>query len=161
MVAAVIADRAHVDLRRQPEIEDLGDHVGGLEIEVASGNAAGSTSRSLRDVVGGRRVALLRATQDHAVVDADGRAVGEGQIIRARRQADIVDDELAFVLRNDLADLVLDRLENAFGGLDAGAGGRADMKLDLAAVDGGKKSRPTSINSTPPSASIETARPER
>ena len=47
-VVAVVADGAHVDLRRQAEIEDLGHDVGGLEIEHASGKAAGSTSRSLR-----------------------------------------------------------------------------------------------------------------
>ena len=33
IVGAVIADGAHVDLRRQAEIEDLRDDVGGLEVE--------------------------------------------------------------------------------------------------------------------------------
>ena len=66
---------------------------------MSSGNAAGSTSRSLRDVVGGRRVALLQRHQDHAVIDADRRAVGEGEIVGARRQADIVDDQLAVAAR--------------------------------------------------------------
>ena len=50
------------------------------------------------------------------------------------------------LLGNDLADLVLDRLEDLLGRLDAGSGRRADMELDLAAVDDGKKSRPTSAN---------------
>ena len=80
-------------------------------------------------------MAFLQRHQDHAVVDADRRAVGEGEIVGARRQADVVDDQLAVVLRDDLADLVLDRLEDALGRLDARAGRRADMELDLAAVD--------------------------
>ena len=80
-------------------------------------------------------MAFLERDQDHAVIDADRRAVAEGEIVVARRQADIVDDQLALVLRNDLADLVLDRLEDLLGLLDAGAGRRAHVQLDLAAVD--------------------------
>ena len=49
IVGPVVADGAHVDLRRDAEIQDLRHHVGGLEVEHASsGKAAGSTSRSLR-----------------------------------------------------------------------------------------------------------------
>src|SRR5258708_2052191 len=52
-----------------------------------------------------------------------------------RRESDIVDDQSAVLLRNDPADLVRDRLEYRLGAFDAGAGRRANVKLDLAAVD--------------------------
>ena len=106
---------------------------------MTSGNAAGSACAQLAHIFAGRRVAVLQRHQDHAVIDADGRAVGEREIVGARRQADIVDDQIALALRNDFADLVLDRLEDVFGGLDPGAGRRADVKLDLPAVDGRKE----------------------
>ena len=44
-------------------------------------------------------MAFLQRHQDHAVIHADGRAVGEGEIVGARRQADIVDDQLAVAAR--------------------------------------------------------------
>ena len=50
---------------------------------------------------------------DHPIIGADGRTVGEGKIVGTRRQPDIVDDEAALVLGDDLPDLVLDRLEDA------------------------------------------------
>ena len=131
----VIADGPHVDLRRQAEIQDLGDDVGRLEIEDDLGEGVGKHLAQLAHVVGGRRVALLQRHHDHTVVGADGRAVGEGQVIGACRQADIVDDELPLVLGDHLSDLVLDRLEDALGGLDARSGRRADMELNLPAVD--------------------------
>ena len=82
---------------------------------------------------------FLQRHQDHTVIDADGRAVAEGQVVGARRQADIVDHELALAWWNHVADLVLHRLEDAFGVLDPGARGRTDVKLDLPAIDDRKK----------------------
>jgi hypothetical protein len=70
---------------------------------------------------------------------------------------DIVDDEVEISLRNDLAGLIFDLLENALRRFDARRGGRADVKLDLAAVDRGKESRPTRVSMKPPSARIRTA----
>ena len=87
-------------------------------------------------------VPVLQRHQDHAVIDADRRAVGEGQIIEPRRQADVVDDQLALARRDDVADLVLDGLEDLLGLLDAGAGRSADVKLDLPAVDDRKEVAP-------------------
>jgi len=39
------------------------------------------------------------------------------------------------LLRNDFANLVLDRLEYRLGAFDAGSGGSTNVKLDLTAVD--------------------------
>ena len=84
-------------------------------------------------------MSLLQRHQDHAVIDADGRAVGEGEVVHPLRHADIVDDEVAIALRNDLADLVLDLLEDALGRFDAGCRRGADVKLDLSAIDRGEE----------------------
>ena len=48
VLGAVVADGAHVDLRRNAEIENLRHHVGGLEVEDRLREGAGSTWRSLR-----------------------------------------------------------------------------------------------------------------
>ena len=74
-------------------------------------------------------------TSIDAVVDAGRRAVAEGVIVGTRRQADIVDDQLALVLGDDLPDLVLHRLEDLLGLFNARSGRRAHVQLDLAAVD--------------------------
>ena len=135
IVGLVIADGADVDLRRQPEVQNLGHDIGRLEIERAFRKCGGQYLTQFLDIVGGRLVALLQRDLDHAVIDPDRRAIGECQIVGARRQSDIVDDQAAVVFRNDLANLVLDRLEYRLGAFDAGAGGRANVKLDLAAID--------------------------
>ena len=139
IVGAIATDDPNVDLRRQSEIEDLGDHVGGLEIEGHRRKGGRQHLAEPAHVVGGRRVPLLERDQDHAVVDVDGRAVGESEVVRPLRHADVVDDEVAVARRNDLADLVLDLLEDALGRFDAGRRRRADVELDLSAVDGGEE----------------------
>ena len=92
------------------------------------------------------------------ILDADGRTVGEGEVIWPRRQADIIDNELAILFWNHLVDLVLDSLEDPFGAFDTGSG----RKRGRAAGSGrrrspGKKSRPTSIIIAPPSERIRAA----
>ena len=67
----------------------------GLEIERDIRERGRQHLAQLAHIVGGRRVALLERDQDHAVIDADGRAVGERQIVGTRRQPDIVDDQLS------------------------------------------------------------------
>ncbi len=51
-------------------------------------------------------------------------------------KSQIVDDVRHLTLRNHLADRRLDRVAQRRGFLDAGAGARAQVQLDLAAVDG-------------------------
>ena len=116
---AVAADDASVDLRRQSEIENLGRHVGGLEIEGHRRKGGRQRLAEPAHVIGGRRVSILERHQDHAVVGADGRPVGEGEVVGSLRHPDVVDDEVAISLRNDLADLVFDLLENALRRFDA------------------------------------------
>jgi len=55
------------------------------------------------------------------------------------RYSDVVDDEFSLAFRNDFPNLVLNRLENGFGRFDPGAGGSADVELDLPTIDGRKE----------------------
>ena len=132
---AVIADGPHVDLSRHPEIQDLSDHIGSLKIENVFRKRRRQRLPQLAHIIGGGQVPVLQRYQDHAVIDADRRAVREGQIIEARRQPNVVDDQRALVRRNDVADPVLDCLEDLLGLLDAGAGRGADVKLYLPAIN--------------------------
>ena len=135
----VIADGPHVDLGGKSEIEDLGDDIGGLEIECHLRERRRQHFAQPTHILAGRGMALLQRHQNDAVIDADGRAVGECQVVRPRRQPDIVDDQFPFAFGDDLADLVLHRLKDALRGFDPGAGRRPDVELDLTTVDGGKE----------------------
>ena len=87
-------------------------------------------------------MAVLQRHQDHAVIDADRRAVGEGEIVGARRQADVVDDQLAVAARGSTSRILSSTAwKMLLGRLDARAGRRADMELDQAAVDQPGRSR--------------------
>jgi hypothetical protein len=133
---AIVADDPNVDLRRQAEIEDLGDHVGRLEIEGHRRECGRQRLAEAAHVVGSWGVALFERDQDRTVVDVDGGAVGESEVVWPLRHADVVDDEVAVTGRNDLADRVLDLLEDALSGVDAGRRRGANVELDLPTVDG-------------------------
>src|SRR5260370_24834716 len=134
-IVGAVAHRPDVDLRRQSEIQDLRYDIGRLEIEGVFRECGGQDLTQLLDVSGCRLVALLECYLDDAIVDPDGRAVGECQIVGSRRQSNIVDHQGAVLLRNDLANLVLDRLENRLGAFDAGAGGSPNGEVELAPLD--------------------------
>ncbi len=135
ILGAVVADRAHVDLRRDAEIENLRHHVGRLEVEDTLREGRRKHLAQLADIVDCRWVIFLERDQYDAVVEAGRGAVAERVVVGTLRQADIVDDRLAFVLGDDLADLVFHSLENLLGLFDARARRRAHVQLDLAAVD--------------------------
>src|SRR5215510_8396047 len=136
---AIPADGPDIDLRRQSEIKDLGDHVRSLKIERHFRKRGRQHLAQLADVAGGRGVPLFECHQDHAVVRANSRTVGERKVVHTLRYPDVVDNEVTLPLGNDLSNLILDRLEDAFGRFDSGAGGRANVKLDLPSVDGRKE----------------------
>ena len=154
----VVAHRPDVDLRRQSEVQNLRHDIGRLEIEHVLRECGGQHLTQFLDIVGGRLVALLERHLDDAIVDPDRRAVGECQIVGSRRQSDIVDDQGAVLFRNDFADLVLDRLEYRLGAFDAGSGGSANMKLDLAAVDQREKVPPNERRASPRRGRVSTRR---
>src|SRR4029077_13827834 len=136
---AVIPDSSDIDLRRKPEVENLGHNVGGLKIEHVLRKCGCQCGAQLADIFCCRRVAILERDQDGAVIHADRRSVGESEVVCARRQSDIVNDQRAFIPWDDLANLIFDLLKNLFGDFNPGTGGRTDMQLDLAAIDERKK----------------------
>src|SRR6202158_4931896 len=138
-IVLVVAHRPDVDLRRQSEVQNLRYDIGRLEIEYVLRECGGQYLTQFLDVVGGRLVALLERHVDDAIVDPDRRAVGECQIVASRWQSDIVDDQRAVLVRNDLANLVLNRLKYRLGAFNAGPGGSANVKLDLPPVEERKK----------------------
>lgn len=119
----IVSDGAHVDLRRDAEVENLRHHVSGLEVEHFFGKRVGQHLAQLANVILGGLVPLPQRNQDNAVIDADRCPVAEGIIVGSGWQANIVDDQLSLVLGYDLADLVFDRLEDLLGLLDPGSGG--------------------------------------
>ena len=56
------------------------------------------------DIFGRWGVILFQRDLDDAVIDADRRPIREGEIIEARREPDIVYDELEILLRDHLSD---------------------------------------------------------
>ena len=119
----------------QAEIQDLRDDVGRLEIEHDIRKRGRKHLAQLAHVVGGRRVALLQRHHDHPVIGADGRAVGEGEIIGACRQPDIVNDQRRSVSGTTSRILSSTAWKMPSVRLDARSGGSAHMQLNLAAVD--------------------------
>ena len=87
------------------------------------------------DVVGGRLVIFLQADERVAVLRADGAGVLIGHVDAGERQADIVDDIVELIGRNDAAHGLFDQIEQARGLLDAGAGLGADVHQDLPGID--------------------------
>jgi hypothetical protein len=71
VVRAVAANCPNIDLRRQPKIENLGDHVGRLEIERFFGKFGRQHLAQLADVAGRWRVLLLKGHQNHTVIGAN------------------------------------------------------------------------------------------
>src|SRR5258708_10748068 len=128
-VVQVVAHGSDVDLRRQSEVQNLRYDIGRLEIECVLWERGGQDLAQFLDVVGGRLVALLERHLYDAIVDPYGRAVGECQIVGSLWQSYIVDDQGAVLLRNDLANLVLDRLESRLRAFNTGFGRGAKVEL--------------------------------
>ena len=82
---------------------------------------------------------LVQRDQDLAVGAGDGRDVALRDGRPAVRDADVVDQHVDLVGRNDVADLAFDRGEARLGLLDARAGGTARMQPHLAGIDGGEE----------------------
>ena len=113
-IVGAVANRADIDLRRKTEVQDLRHDVGRLEIERVLRECRRQHLAQFPDVVRGRLVPVLERHENGAVVHTDRRAVGECEIVGTRRKPDIVDDQRPVPLRNHLADLVFDRLEDRF-----------------------------------------------
>src|SRR5579863_10381455 len=132
---AIPTNRPDVDLSRQTKIEDLGDHIGRLKIECRLWKLSREHLAQLADITRSRRMPLPESHENHAVVGSDGRAVCKGQVVHTLRYADVVDDELPLLVRDNITKFVFDGLEKSLGGFDSGAGRGANVQLDLSGVD--------------------------
>ena len=131
----IVADHLQVDRRGHAEIQDLADHVGRQEGEGGAGKLARQLLAHRLDVVRRRRVVRLEADQDVGVLDADRPRVVVGHVDAADAEADVVDDAVQLIGRNDLVDRFADPVGELGGLLDPRAGLRPHMDLDLPAID--------------------------
>ena len=99
------------------------------------GKRFGSSARSSVTNSSVGRCPSLQRQQDLAVERADGAGVAVREVDAAVRHAEVVEDGLELVRRDQLADRRLDLVGEARGLLDAGAGRRAHVQADLAGVD--------------------------
>jgi DNA-binding transcriptional ArsR family regulator len=136
LIASIVAAlKLHVDLRRHAEIQHLRDEVGRLEVEEHVRKSPSQFEAQPFDDIAGRLVTFAEFDLDRAVVDPDLAAVGEGEIVEAKRQPNVIEDEFKILRIDGRADLVLDLLEDLFRPLDASASGCAHVQLDEARID--------------------------
>ena len=88
------------------------------------------------DITRGGAVLGLESDEDFAVAVADGAIIDVGPSRKRRRQSHIIEDDVPFVLRYDLADHVLDPAEDPLGLLDPRARRRPHVQAELACIDG-------------------------
>src|SRR6202043_1940076 len=135
-------DDLEIDRCGHAEIEDLADHVGGQEGEGGPREYPRQPLAHGPDVVGRRRVVRLEADEDVGVFDADRPRVVVGHVDTADTQPDVVDDAVKLIGGDNLVNRLANPIRKPGGLLDARAGLRPHMHLDLAAVDAWKKILP-------------------
>src|SRR5712664_1651772 len=135
----VTTDDLEIDRCGHAEIEDLADHVGRQEGERGAWEHARQPLAHGSDVVGRRRVVRLEADEDVGVLDADRPRVVVSHVDTADAQPDVVDDAVQLIAGDNLVDRLTNPIRKPGGLLDARAGLRPHMHLDLAAVDAWKE----------------------
>ena len=141
VVPVVLLDRAadlDVDRRRQSEVEDLADDVGGLGEEFEIGKAPRQLIAQRLQIDGRRTVLRAQRDEDFPVGRSDADAVAQRQV-DVVQQADVVGDHAQFVGGNHLAQIVFDLLEVDLRLLDPRARRAPDVQPQLAGVDSGKE----------------------
>ena len=127
-----------VDRRRQAEVEDLRDDVGGLEVERHAREALGQRHPQ-RALIADRRPVVLAKRDEHLrVLTADVVGLDEREVVRGR-DADVVVDDRDLLGRHDLADRLLDLADDLLGLLDPRAERGAHVQPHLTGVDQGKE----------------------
>ena len=108
----------------------------GRKAKVTPGKRRGNDTRSALMYPSAPPRARLQRDQDIRVRGTDGAGIAVGGIDAADRQAEIVDDRPERSGRDRLAQHVLDAVAQRRCLLDARAGRRADVQLQLLALDG-------------------------
>ena len=106
------ADDLHVDRRGQAEVENLGHNVGGQEGEGRARKLARQLFAHRLHV--SRRLGLptvVQGDEDIGIRGADGSGIGVGHVDAADRQADVVDDRVQRLGRDDRPDGRLDLVD--------------------------------------------------
>ncbi len=139
VAGVVVAFDLDVDGSGKAEVEDLGDDVGGKEVEGDAGELAGQAFAEGADVVGGGRVILLEGDHDVGVGGTEETAGGVLGVHGGVGKADVVEDVVHLAGRDGLADGLLDEIAEPSGLLDAGSGLGADVQDEGAVVGGGEE----------------------
>ncbi len=133
------SDDLHIDGRGQAEVQYLGNHVSRQERERRRRIGCPEPGAQHAYEVRGGLMALVEIHEYIGIARTHRRRGAVRQIDAAVGKSQIVDDVRNLILRDHFADRCLDRVAERGGFLDAGAGARAQMQLDLAAVDGREK----------------------
>ncbi len=130
----VEAGDLHVDRRGEAEIQNLSDDVRRLRVDVHLREVGSHALANRLHVVSGRAMAGLQCDQHVCVLRAEAVGLVEGEVVRLR-EPDVVADAVELVRRHDLADRLLDVVDEPLGLLDTRAGRRAEMEPHHAGVD--------------------------
>ena len=126
----------HVDRRGQAEIQYLADDVRRQELELRGGVGGREPFAQLALIILQGGVLLREVDEDVGIARAHRRRGAVREVDAAVGQTEVVDDGGDLARLDDLADRLFHLIAQNGGFLDARAGGRAQMQLDLPAVDG-------------------------
>lgn len=87
-----------------------------------------------------RRVSLLQRHQDYAVIDADGRSIGEGDVVRPLRH--VMSSTMGSRSRSGITSRILSSTSwkmRSVASMRSHCKRAPDMELDLSAIDVGKE----------------------
>src|SRR5271156_4787116 len=88
----ILTDDLDIDGRRQPEIEDLADHVRRLEKELRSRKFMRQIKAKLALIICRGTMIRLERNHDVRIRGADGSRIGIGQVDAAVRKANVVEN---------------------------------------------------------------------
>ena len=130
----------NVDGSGRAEVQNLGDDVGGLKIELHAGKFLRQLFAEDVDVFGGTFGALaLELDENFGVGSADGAGVAVSEIDAAIWKANVVENGDELVPGNGFSNGLIHLIDQASGFFDAQAGAGAHVKADLAGVDAGEE----------------------
>src|SRR5437868_11730161 len=136
----VPADNLNVDRGRQTEVQNLTHDVGRLKEEFRSGKIKRQIFAQLLDILLGRMMMLLiQRDQYLGIGRSNGSAGAVGSIDGAEGQTDVVQNRDQLVLRNLLAQRLLDFIAKTSCFFDARSRARAQMQTEDSSVDAGEE----------------------
>jgi hypothetical protein len=131
----LLAHHLHVDGLREPEVEDLADHVRSQDVEGDARIFAREAQPQPAHVLGAGMMIVRERHQDVGIAGADGRRRAVGEINGAIGQSDIVYDARQFAGGDFLADRIFHQVAQTGGFFDASAGRSAQMEGELAGIN--------------------------